>query len=339
MKRPALLLLFGIDEQTLPIDASDTCRMTRRAAEALEGRGWQVAASQVENDLGAALAPFEPDQWLVFNLCEGSSNQAFYYARAAQELERRGYAFTGSTAGALHRTQSKVSMKRLLEAGGLPTPRWQEVSEAQTLHFETFPAIVKPADEHGSFGITRDSVVRTLAEARAQAQAVLERFGGRAIIEEFLDSEEYGIALWGTPGRLEVLGMSVIRYDGFPDVRDRLCTFDAKWLPSSEAYLKTMPVCPAPLGPEMAAELAGLARRAHRVCGLRDYSRIDVRLRNGRPMALDVNSNCDLSETGGFANTARVAGWDYGAMLERLALMAAGRAKGARSPLMTGAAL
>ena len=116
MKRPPLLLLFGIDEQTLPIDASDTCRMTRRAAEALEGRGWQVAASQVESDLGAALAPFEPDQWLVFNLCEGSPNQAFYYARAAQELERRGYAFTGSTAGALHRTQSKVSTKRLLEA-------------------------------------------------------------------------------------------------------------------------------------------------------------------------------------------------------------------------------
>jgi D-alanine-D-alanine ligase-like ATP-grasp enzyme len=85
--------------------------------------------------------------------------------------------------------------------------------------------------------------------------------------------------------------------------------------------------------------LAALARRAHLACGLRDYSRIDVRLRNGRPMVLDVNSNCDLSETGGFANTARAAGWEYGAMLERLALMAVGRAKGVRSPRMTGAAL
>jgi D-alanine-D-alanine ligase len=327
MKRPPLLLLYGIDEQTLPIYAADTRRTIRRAAEALKARGWQVAASQVRNDLGAALAPFEPDQWLVFNLCEGSPGQAFYYARAARELEQRGYAFTGSTAEVLHQTQSKVSMKRLLEAAGLPTPRWQAASEAQTLEFQAFPAILKPAGEHCSFGITRDSVVTTLAEARAQAQVVLEQFRGGALIEEFLDSQEYAISLWGPPGRLEVLGVSVICYDGFPELRDRLCTFEAKWLDSSEAYLKTMPACPAPLEPEIAGELAGLARRAHGACGLRDYSRIDVRLRNGRPMVLDVNSNCDLSETGGFANTALAAGWEYGAMLERLALMAAGRAK------------
>ncbi|HXP62315.1 MAG TPA: hypothetical protein VN829_17590 [Dongiaceae bacterium] len=339
MKRPPLLLLYGIDEHTLPIDVADTQRMTQRAAEALEERGWQVALGQVQTDVGAALAPFEPGEWLVFNWCEGSPGQAFYYARAAQELEQRGYAFTGSTAGVLHQTQSKVSMKRLLEAAGLPTPRWQPVGNAQTLDFPAFPAIVKPADEHCSFGITRDSVVTTVAEARAQAQVVLERFPGGAIIEEFLDSQEYAIALWGPPGRLEVLGISVIHYDAFPELRDRLCTFDAKWLADSEAYLKTIPACPAPLEPEVAAQLAALARRAHRVCGLRDYSRIDVRMRNGRPMVLDVNSNCDLSETGGFANTARVAGWEYGAMLERLALLAAGRAKASRTPRMMGAAL
>jgi D-alanine-D-alanine ligase len=327
MKRTSLLLLYGIDEHTLPVDAADTRRMARQAADALQARGWHVAASQVESDLGAALAPFEPDQWLVFNLCEGSPHQAFYYARAARELEQRGYAFTGSTAEALHRTQSKVSMKRLLEAAGLPTPRWQEALEAQTLEFEAFPAIVKPADEHGSFGITRDSVVTTVAEARVRAQALLESFGGGAIIEEFLDSPEYAISVWGPPERLEVLGISVIRYDAFPELRDRLCTFDAKWLENSEAYLLTMPTCPAPLEPEMAAELASLALRAHAACGLRDYSRTDVRLRKGRPMVLDVNSNCGLSETGGFANTARAAGWEYGAMLEQLALMAASRAK------------
>jgi D-alanine-D-alanine ligase len=339
MKRAGLLLLYGIDEHTLPVDAADTRQMIRRASEVLKELGWDVAASQVESDLGAALAPFDPDQWLVFNLCEGSPCQASYYARAARELEERGYAFTGSTADALHRTQSKISMKRLLEAAGLPTARWKDASEARTLEFEAFPAIVKPSEEHGSFGITRDSVVTTAAEARTRAQALIERFGGGAIIEEFLDSPEYAISVWGPAGRLEVIGISVIRYDAFPELRDRLCTFDAKWLENSEAYLMTMPACPAPLEPEMAAELGALARRAHVACGLRDYSRTDVRLRKGRPMVLDVNSNCGLSETGGFANTARAAGWEYGAMLERLALMAAGRAGQARRPQPRGAAL
>jgi D-alanine-D-alanine ligase len=175
-----------------------------------------------------------------------------------------------------------------------------------------------------------------LAEARAQARVVLREFAGGAIIEEFLDSPEYAISVWGPPEKLEVLGISVIRYDAFADLRDRLCTFDAKWLENSEAYLKTMPTCPAPMEPRMAAELAGLAQSAHEACGLRDYSRTDVRLRNGRPMVLDVNSNCDLDESSGFANTARAAGWEYGAMLERLALLSAGRAALQASPLERG---
>jgi D-alanine-D-alanine ligase len=333
MKRPRLLLLYGIDERTQAPDAAETRRMIRRASQALRARGWQVASRQIRRNLPAALAPFPPDQWLVFNLCEGSPGQAFYYAAAAQELERRGYAFTGSTAAALHQTQSKISMKRLLEAAALPTPRWQLAADAQAFQFDTFPAIVKLADEHCSLGLTRNSVVTTLAEARGQAQAVLAHFRAGAIIEEFLDSQEYAISLWGPPDALEVLGISVIHYDGFSDLRDRLCTFEAKWLDESEAYHKTMPACPAPLGPALAAELAEVAIGSHCACGLRDYSRIDVRLRNGEPMVLDVNSNCDLSETGGFANTAQAAGWEYGAMLERLALLAAERAEGAWSPL------
>ncbi len=327
MRRPPLLLLYGIDEQTLPVDAADTRRMIRRVRGALAARGWPIATAQVQTDLAAALAPFDPDQWLVFNLCEGSPHQASYYAAVARELERRGFAFTGSPAKALHQTQFKPSMKRLLQDAALPTPRWRQVSCAQSLDFSLFPAIVKPAGEHCSFGITRDSVVWTLAQARTQAQAVLGQYAGRggALIEEFLDSEEYAISLWGPLEALEVLGISVIRYEAFAEARDRLCTFEAKWLPHSEAYLKTLPTCPAPLCPQSASELAGLARRAHLACGLRDYSRIDVRLQDGKPLVLDVNANCDLSETGGFADTARAAGWDYGALLERLVLMAAAR--------------
>jgi D-alanine-D-alanine ligase len=330
---PPLLLLYGLDGDTLPLDAVDTREMTRRAVEVLRARGWRVATSQVGRDLSAALDPFPPGEWLVFNLCEGSPRQAFYYAAVARELERRGYAYTGSGAAALHETQFKPSMKTILEANGIPTPRWAQVAETETadsLYFDAFPAIVKPAGEHCSFGITRESVVSNLSEARAQAAAVLRDYRGGAIIEEFLDSEEYAVALWGEEDAMDVLGISVIRYDGFADRRDRLCTFEAKWLPETDAYLKTMPTCPAPLPRRRADELGDLAVRAHRACGLRDYSRVDFRLRHGQPLVLDVNSNCGLSESAGFANTARVAGWDYGALLEHLVLMAA--ARGNRRP-------
>jgi D-alanine-D-alanine ligase len=294
----------------------------------------------VNDDLDVALANFAPEEWIVFNLCEGSPAQAFYYAGVARELERRGFAFTGSESTALHQTQFKGMMKRLLEQHGLPTPRWSLVERAEEVSFDCFPAIVKPAAEHCSFGITRESVVLNLAEARARAAAILRQYPGGALIEEFLDSEEYGISLWGDRDEtLEVFGISVIRYDAFHDVRDRLCSFEAKWLPETEAYRKTMPTCPAPLSREQQTELEELACRAHRACGGRDYSRIDVRLREGRPMVLDVNINCAVSENSGFIDTARIAGWEFGEVLERLVLMAAARAEFAREAAVVPAVL
>ena len=326
MKPLPILLLFGIDEQALEVDAEVTRDMIAGAEEALRSRGWRVAVSDVTGGLPAALDPFPPGEWLVFNLCEGSPSQPSYYARVAQELEQRGHAFTGSTADALHYTQLKPTMKRMLDAGHVPTPRWQAVENAEDVTFDIFPAIVKPASEHCSFGISRQSVVFTLAEARAQAEAAIRQYRGGALIEEFLDSEEYGISLWGDREALDVIGISVIRYDAFPDARDRLCTFEAKWLSETDAYRKTMPTCPAPVSKEFQLELETLARRAHAACGARDYSRVDVRLQAGRPMVLDVNANCAMSQNSGFVDTARIAGWDYAAVLDRLALMAASRA-------------
>jgi D-alanine-D-alanine ligase len=325
MKSRAVLLLYGLDEQTLPLDAEVTRQTIQRAEQVLRSYGWQVASRQVVDDWGAALEPFPPDQWVVFNLCEGEPFQPFYYAHAAQELERRGYAYTGSEASVLHETQFKPKLKQMLEAHSVPTPRWTAVERAEDLEFDLFPAIVKPAAEHCSFGITRQSVVLNLEQARAQAAAVVARYAGGALIEEFLDSEEFGVAVWGDDDELEVLGISMITYAAFPDMHDRLCTFEAKWLTDTEAYKKTMPICPVPVTAELKAQLEALACAAHRACGARDYSRVDMRMRADQPMVLDVNANCALSENAGFPDTGRIVGWDYGALLDRLARMALAR--------------
>jgi D-alanine-D-alanine ligase len=320
---PRLLLLYGLDEQTLPVDAECTREMVPRAANALRSKGWEVETCQADNELETDLAAFSPRQWIIFNLCEGSPTQPHYYARVAEILEQGGYAFTGSGARSLEETQFKDKMKRLLEADHLPTPKWSFVKNAEDLSFDLFPALVKPAGEHCSFGITRESVVFSTEEARKRADWVIKQYQGGAIIEEFVDGDEYGVALLETGERLEILGISVIKYGSLPDVRDRLCTFEAKWQPETEIYKKTMPVCPAPLGPEMRDRLESLARRAHLACGVRDYSRIDLRLQQDQPLILDVNANCALTENAGFPDTARIAGWSYSALLDRLARMAA----------------
>lgn len=79
---PPLLLLYGIDERSRDFEITSTIALVRAVSEALLARGWRLLPLQVTHDLVLPLKPFRPDEWLVFNLCEGEPGQAFYYARA-----------------------------------------------------------------------------------------------------------------------------------------------------------------------------------------------------------------------------------------------------------------
>ncbi len=329
--RQRVVLLYGVDEQSYDFEAAATRALIGNASAALAARGWVVEPVEVNHDMAGALKPYSPDDWLVFNLCEGSPAQAFYYAKTARVLSAMGYTFTGADHVSLDLTQFKWKMKSALQQHNVPTPRWivaEDPAEIcqDALAEDFFPAIVKPANEHCSYGITRDSVVMNLDEAQCQAARIIEEFSGPALIEEFLDSAEYNVSVWGS-SRPAVLGISTMTYDAFDDLRDRLCTFEAKWDPSSEPYQRIPAICPAPLSPELKAEIEAVSVAAYVALGCRDYGRIDLRLKNGHPMVLDVNSNCDVCPDGGFATAAAAAGLTYGEMMEQILRFALERSR------------
>ncbi len=324
MHKVPLLLLYGLDERSSAIEVASTVSLIRDVTHTLLAEGWHVLPVQVTHNLAEILSRFDPAQWVVLNLCEGEPQQAFFYSHAARVLTEMGFTFTGSDAWTLEETQYKWRMKALLEASHVPTPRWAVFERAEDVTFDHFPAIVKPGASHCSYGITRNSVVMTVEEARAQAARVIAAFQQPVIIEKFLDSPEYNVTIWGGQGA-ELLGISTMRYDYFADVRDRLCTFEAKWVPQSEAYQHIPAICPAPLPAELHAQIAAVALAAYRATGCRDYGRIDLRLDGDTPMVLDVNANCDISPEGGFARAAAAAGISYGQMLETIVAFAIAR--------------
>jgi D-alanine-D-alanine ligase len=278
------------------------------------------------HDLVTPLRRYDPHEWIVLNLCEGSPAQDFYYARVARLLGSLDYTYTGSDHRSLDQTQFKAQMKQLLADRAVPTPEWAIYDNAKDVDFKVYPAIVKPASEHCSMGITRKSVVMNLEEARRQVAALRHEFNGPALLEEFLDSAEYNVSVWGgdasSPDSISVLGISTMTYDAFPDIHDRLCTFEAKWDPASTAFQRIPAICPAPVTPELQAEIERVAMAAYHATGCRDYGRVDMRLRGNQPMVLDVNSNCDVSPGSGFANAATAAQIEYAEMLERIVLFA-----------------
>ncbi|MFN3704656.1 MAG: hypothetical protein ACK4WM_01490 [Thermoflexales bacterium] len=313
----SLLVLYGLDERSSALEVTSTVKLICNVTQALVAEGWRVLPLQVSHDLVTQLRRFDPAEWIVINLCEGEPQQDFYYSQAAHILEEMGFTYTGSSAWTLEETQYKWRMKTLLEVGDVPTPPWAVFERAEDVVFDHFPAIVKPGASHCSYGITRNSVVLNLEEAREQVARIINTFRQPAIIEKFLDSPEYNVAIWGNQCA-ELLGISTMQYDYFADIRDRLCTFEAKWVPESVAYQHIPVVCPAPISAELYEHIMEAALAAYRITGCRDYGRVDLRLDGDKPMVLDVNANCDISPEGGFAHTAAAAGIRYGEMLNRI---------------------
>ena len=241
------------------------------------------------------------DADVVFNLVEGVDEPI-----AARQLEAAGVPFTGSPWHALELAQDKPATRAVLGAAGVPIPNGCVLErEDGALDGLRYPAIVKPAREDASHGMSRESVVEDEAAARMRARYVLERYAQPALVEEFVSGAELGVALLG---EADVLPVSEIAFSG--DLR--LLTYAAKWLPDTIDYASSPVVARDEIDPAIAA----VARAAWIAIGLRDYGRIDVRLSpSGDPFVIDVNPNPDLTPGAGLSVAASRAGIDYAELI------------------------
>jgi D-alanine-D-alanine ligase len=112
-------------------------------------------------------------------------------------------------------------------------------------------------------------------------------------------------------------------FSAFDDVRDRLCTYDAKFDATSRHYKDIQLHLPAPLTDAEYQLLETTAIATYRRLGCRDYARLDLRLRDGEFYVLDVNPNADLSSEASLAMAAEVAGYSFGAMRSHIVNLAA----------------
>lgn len=294
-------------------------------AEGLRGQGHPVKTLALTGpDVAGALAPFDPRAFVVFNWCDGLPGVVHGETKVARVLERRGFAFTGASSAVLRLAYDKPKVKAILERRGVPIPAWRVAEAPLAGDWERFPAIVKPVHEHASVGLTRESVVLSRIEMEARIRYVLEHLNQPALVEDFIDGREFHVGVWGNrhPQALPAVEMD---FSAFDDVHDRLCTWDAKFDPTSVHYQRTVSHIPAPLTASEAAALERVAIAAYRAVGCRDYGRMDIRLRDGVFYVLDVNPNADLSADASLACAAEVVGYSYGQMAARIIALVACR--------------
>lgn len=293
----------------------ETCRIEVGSG----GGRWPAWHRRLLDDLDAT----KPDA--VVNFVESVNGDARLEVAACWLLELSGVPYTGAGPRALGLALEKAVAKSLLAAAGVPVARGMlmETGDEPLVSGLRWPLIVKPSREDASNGITQASVVEDEAALRARARKVIADYRQPVLVEEYVEGREINVALLGAGATLEVLPLAEIDFSGYPPGLRRIVTYDAKWNETSVEYSGSVSVAARNMTASMTREIDAIARESHRVIGLRDYARVDLRVDSERgPVVLEVNPNPDCSEGAGLALTAKRAGISHPELIQRIIRLA-----------------
>jgi len=323
-----VLILYNVDPAWLSSEREEAIHSAQEIESALRDLRHPVTSVPVTDaDLFLRLRDFDPDKYIVLNWCEELPGIPHSEAMVAQILTSLNFTYTGSPADVLALSWDRGKVKQLLHQHAVPTPRWRIYSSPSPDGWDCFPAIVKPSQEHCSYGITSASVVETPDELAERIAAVMEQFRQPVVVEDFIDGREFHVSLWGNRcnGGVQMLPPAEMDFSTLQSVRDRLCTFDSKYRPGSRHYEEIQFQIPAMMDDTQLRQLERTSKEVDRIFGCLDYSRLDIRLRNGTFYVLDINPNPDVRLETSFVESAELAGYSYGAMISHLINLAAPR--------------
>lgn len=325
-----ILVVFNVVDEIVSGIAEDlfaeqeTIDVEQHIEEALHRAGYTTAAVPIRDDLWGPLARYDPNEWLIFNLCESIRNRTYLEPYIISVFEHLGFRYTGSNRRPLATCLNKARAKEILQAHGIPTAPFQVFTPNTIRRQIEFPLFVKPVSEDASLGISLHSVVHDDRALRRQVKYIWDLYREPALAEQFIDGREFNVTVLGNESP-RVMPLSEIGFRHIANPFARIVTLRAKWVPTSEEYLKTPPTCPARVSDSLKARIEDVARRAYQAMGLRDYGRVDIRVKNGTPYVLEVNPNADLAPDAGIARSARTAGMSYADLADEIIRLAARR--------------
>ena len=193
-------------------------------------------------------------------------------------------------------TYNKADFKKLLEANGLPTPRWTIVSLAS---FDNEPLIQQPfVLKPISGGSSIDTfIIRSLPFNEAPLKETLAVYG-TMLLEELIDGDEV------TVGVLNGKALPVIEI--IPPINKE---FDYE----NKYNGATQELCPpVNISAEAQATAQTLALSAHNITNCRHISRTDILInKNGEQFIIDTNTIPGLTNHSLFPKAAAAAGYKW----------------------------
>ncbi len=268
---------------------------------ALESLGYAAQSLDYDRKFVDAIRDIAPDA--VFNALHGPGGED---GQLQGILDFLGLPYTGSGLEAAALAMDKHLTKKLFSAEGLPTATWDLFDlSGGTLPLLPgsldLPLVVKPRYQGSSAGV---AIVRT-HEQWSQAMIASAEHYAEVIAEEFISGREFTCGVLGEEALpvAEIVSNAGEFYD-----------FKSKYAAGGSTH-----IVPAPIDADLAARIGMLALSAHRLVGLRDYSRTDfIVSKEGRPYILEINTLPGLTPTSVLPDVCNAAGISYNALVERL---------------------
>lgn len=312
-------------ESEIPADffaEGDSPETINAVMNALREGGHEVYGVEADNNALENLNKIKPD--LVFNIAEGLFGD-FRESYIPALCERLGLRYTGSGPMELAICLNKSRCKEVLSYYKVPTPIFKRFTEKDEIDLDgmRYPVIVKPEAEGSSKGVFNDSVVDSFEDAAKLIKSKIEKYNQPVIVEEFITGDEFTVALWGNGNDIEVLPPVAISYKDLPPGAKPLYSYEAKWIWDVPDKPLEIFRCPADISEKLKLEIEAVVKKAFNVLGLRDWSRIDVRLdAAGKPNILEVNPLPGIlpkaEDNSCFPKAARTAGYTYSQMLNKI---------------------
>lgn len=286
-------------------------RSGRRVAEELRELGLEVQVSDLDQHVLPGLLTDPPA--CALPLVHGAAGED---GSVQELLELAGIPFIGSDANACRRSFDKSVAVALLadselqvpESISLPHAAFRELGANAVLELITrrlgFPLVVKPTRGGSALGVT---VVRGLPELPAAMVAAMS-YGDTVLLEQFIAGTEVAVSVVELDeGPVALPPVEIVPDSGMYDYVSRYTAGTTEFF------------VPARLP---AAQLTGAeqcALTAHRLLGLRDWSRTDLIIdADGVPWFLEVNVVPGMTETSLFPQAALAAGRPIGPLVAGL---------------------
>jgi D-alanine-D-alanine ligase len=214
-------------------------------------------------------------------------------------LRNKGIPYTGSDPEASANAFDKIRCKKILDAAGIPTPRWEVLKSGQPKSIPA-PVVTKPPRQGSSFGIGQALVDEDFPKALAESLA----YDSEVLVEAYVPGHELTVGLVDGAA-LPVI--EIVPNGGFYG-------FQQKYTKGQTRY-----DVPAQIPEERAARCRALAAATNLALGCRGLGRVDFRMTpDGDLFVLEMNTIPGFTETSLLPKAAAAAGLGFSALCARI---------------------